>query len=306
MNIRFGGGLGNQMFQYAFLYAQTVKHPENSYNFDAIMHRNPNEDVRDFALSNLNISHEIKVCNENEMNFWWKYLLLKRKVLRKLSNRFISDGRKRIQFLEKFHIVHTEDIYKFFPEIDITNDKFYVEGAFQSWKYFDEYRYAILKELTVKPEPSKSNRNILDQIHNCEAVCVHIRRGDFLNSHYAETFAICDFEYYKNAMEYIKEKTNNPVFYIFSNTSSDIAWIKNNYDFTDYNVNYIDLNNPDFEELRLMYSCRHFIISNSTFSWWAQYLGNYEGKIVVAPSRWINEDIDTTDIYMPNWYTINV
>lgn len=306
MNIRFGGGLGNQLFQYAFLYAQTMKHPEITYSFNAVMHRNPNEDVRNFSLSNMNISHTIDVYDENEIGLKWTCLLLKRKILRKLTNCIITEKARQIQFLEKFQIIHTEDIYRFFPEIDIDNDNFYVEGAFQSWRYFDEYRYEILKEFTVKPEPSKTNRDILDQIHKCEAVCVHIRRGDFLNSHYAETFAICDFEYYKNAMEYIKSKTNNPVFYIFSNTSSDIAWIKSNYNFTDYNVNYIDLNNSDFEELRLMYSCKHFIISNSTFSWWAQYLGNYEGKIVVAPSRWINENIDTSDIYMSNWNTINV
>jgi hypothetical protein len=72
-------------------------------------------------------------------------------------------------------------------------------------------------------------------------------------------------------------------------------------------VKYVDLNNPDYEELRLMYSCKHFIISNSTFSWWAQYLGEYDKKIVVAPSKWNNKDnVDDSGIYMPEWEVLEV
>ena len=107
-------------------------------------------------------------------------------------------------------------------------------------------------------------------------------------------------------MERVKEKVENPVFYIFSNTPEDIAWIKEHYDFSEYNVEYVDLNNPDYEELRLMYSCKHFIISNSTFSWWAQYLGEYENKVVVAPSEWNREVDDCSGIYMSGWEIVEV
>ena len=89
---------------------------------------------------------------------------------------------------------------------------------------------------------------------------------------------ICDYNYYLKSMEYISNKVDSPVFYIFSNSSEDINWIKNNYDFSMYNTVYVDLNNPDYEELRLMYNCKHFIISNSTFSWWGQYLCNNPEK----------------------------
>ena len=67
------------------------------------------------------------------------------------------------------------------------------------------------------------------------------------------------------------------------------------------------MNNPDYEELRLMYNCKHFVISNSTFSWWAQYLGDSPNKIVVAPSVWTHESHqDATDIFMNNWKLIEI
>mgnify|MGYP000139365863 CR=1 FL=1 len=76
------------------------------------------------------------------------------------------------------------------------------------------------------------------------------------------------------------------------------------------NVHYVDLNNPDYVEMYLMSKCKHFIISNSTFSWWAQYLSTNESKIVIAPSRWGNlsykgENVQT-DIYEDDWILVDV
>ena len=69
---------------------------------------------------------------------------------------------------------------------------------------------------------------------------------------------------------------------------------------------YIDLNNPDYEDFRLMYSCKHFIVSNSTFSWWAQYLGEDKGKIVIAPDVWHKERSNSENVYMPDWIRIPI
>lgn len=101
-------------------------------------------------------------------------------------------------------------------------------------------------------------------------------------------------------------------FFVFSNTRKDLEWIKENYHFYDKSGNrplrmvYVDLNNPDYEELRLMYSCKHFIISNSTFSWWGAYLGSYDGKIVLAPYRWNLSDENDEAIYLKEWIKICV
>ena len=148
-----------------------------------------------------------------------------------------------------------------------------------------------LKEVfTVKTEASPENAALLSEISSCNAVCLHIRRGDY---GLYPAYQVCGEAYYAEAVRQAKEALSNPVFYVFSNTQEDIQWIKEHYHF-DANVRYVELENPDYEELRLMMNCRHFIISNSTFSWWAAVLSaeSDERKRVWAPSRWFNgEDV---------------
>ena len=94
----------------------------------------------------------------------------------------------------------------------------------------------------------------------------------------------------------MKQKFPKAEFFIFSD---DIEWVKENIDF-DCKVNYVKGNNPNYEELRLMYSCKHFIISNSSFSWWGAWLNTNPEKIVVAPKEWL-QGMDTPDIWCEGW-----
>ncbi|MCM1925817.1 alpha-1,2-fucosyltransferase, partial [Phocaeicola vulgatus] len=104
----------------------------------------------------------------------------------------------------------------------------------------------------------------------------------------------------------------NPIFFIFSNTHDDLIWIKQNYNFYDkkrirpINLEFVDLNNPDYEELRLMYNCKYFIISNSTFSWWGAYLSTAKDKKVYVPERWNLECEDDYEIYPKEWVKVPV
>ena len=103
-------------------------------------------------------------------------------------------------------------------------------------------------------------------------------------------------------IDIMKEKVKNPVFYIFSD---DIEWVKENIDFKT-EVKYITGNNKNYEELRLMYTCKHFIISNSSFSWWAQYLTDNKNRITSAPSKWFRNQNQKVDIYEDDWILIEV
>ena len=299
ITIFLADGLGNQMFQYAFaraLQLQTKREIQFSLvAFDKDLAK------RSYGLHNFNADEKINLLPDNE----GKKLFLKHKILNKL--RLLKGHDLSKKYIGK-HIInaYTKDVF-LYEAIDYENlaKKVTIFGQFQNPEFFKNYEDVISKELKVKTEPSVENKKMLEQITDCNSVCVHIRRGDYLNPEWSY-LNICNYDYYKKAMERVKEKVENPVFYIFSNTPEDIAWIKEHYDFSEYNVEYVDLNNPDYEELRLMYSCKHFIISNSTFSWWAQYLGEYENKVVVAPSEWNREVDDCSGIYMPDWEIVEV
>lgn len=95
-------------------------------------------------------------------------------------------------------------------------------------------------------------------------------------------------------------KVKNPHFFVFSD---DLNWVKENLK-TNVNITFVDSHNDSCNELNIMKHCKNFIISNSTFSWWAQYLSDNLGKVVVAPRPWLRKI--PSDIYMENWITIPV
>lgn len=293
-------GLGNQMFQYAFARALQLQ-TKNKLEFSLSAFEKDKAD-RCYALGNFNIPETVKIVSEKR----GELLFLEHRICNKFRHSKMGDSSKK--YIGK-HLINTfvADVYSY---ENITKKRFYkninIYGQFQNARYFEEYSEIIRNELKVKTIPSEENREKISALKESNSVCVHIRRGDYLNPRWTY-LNICNYEYYKKAMQKVCEKTENPIFYIFSNTHEDIEWIKGNYDFSDFNVKYVDLNNPDYEELRLMYSCKHFIISNSTFSWWAQYLGEYERKIVVAPAKWNNkDDVDDAGIYMPEWEVLEV
>lgn len=161
----------------------------------------------------------------------------------------------------------------------------FVYGRFEDIRYFDKIRNQLLEELQpVAPE----NKYLYDVFKSdAETICISIRRGDYVsNKNLEKTFNICNREYFEKAVNYMKEKIDNPVFIVFS---GDIEWCRENINFFRNNKCYYESGKDAvWEKLRLMYMCKHFIISNSTFSWWSQYLSRNENKIVIAPSYCFN------------------
>ena len=161
----------------------------------------------------------------------------------------------------------------------------FLEGSFENTKYFDNIRDHLLEELTPREAPRPENKALYESILGGNSVCISVRRGDFLSPRFRPVFDVCTPEYYRRAKDEIRKRVENPVFVYFSD---DIEWVKANL------AEAGDLcesgNDPVWEKLRLMYSCRHFILSNSTFAWWAQYLSRNPDKTVIAPERWYNDD----------------
>lgn len=304
VTVILGGGLGNQMFQYAAARALQLEN-DVDIKLSTYLYDQNKMSGRYFSLHPFYFFTKDKLCSKNESeqayerlngmgNIYEKFLI---KVLP-----FISPIYRK--WLARRGIIRSivGGTYKY-QKIKLYCEDNVMFGGFQSPKYFSKYTDEIRKDLRVKAIPKDNNRKIIDQICSTESVCVHIRRGDFLAPEF-QHLNVCTQEYYLNAMNYMKEHLNNPVFYIFSNTHEDIEWIKNNWTLSGQ-IYYVDENNCDYEELQIMYHCRHFIIANSTFSWWAQFLSENNDKIVCAPPIWDMEYLkDARDIYEKNWIII--
>lgn len=301
------GRLGNQLFQFAAIrYIQKVNNKENEkiyLNFSKYIYSKGFED----ELKYFNVKPYIETEKVNA-SLIQKIMIIIFKVIKRII-RFVCPKEyyvlrykledKYSKFLIKNGIYWKEDgALNIIP----TNKKNkIVIGHYESKKNFDKIRDELLIEFEPKELPLDKNKELYKSIKNSNSVCISIRRGDFVtNEKFSKKYNVCDINYFVKAIELIKEKVENPVFVIFSD---DVEWCKENLKF-DGTVLSEDGTDPVWEKLRLMYSCKHFIISNSTFSWWAQYLSRNKNKVVVAPARWNNSGYKS-DIYDENWYLIN-
>lgn len=318
-------GLGNQMFQYAYArclqehYMKEGICEELAINPYFIEHRFfKNNDNRTMSIQHLELNSNVRIQSIQEQKksmFFFKIKTLMSTNLFDLFNwrvRGVKPAGKD-HFLKRvchglYYTFYAYSCYGF-PLSKCKNK--YIFGFFQSEKGFFPIVDKIKKEFLVKGAPSSANRCMLSYIQSVNAVCLHIRRGDYLNDKW-KNLQICAFEYYNNAINEVLNNVENPIFFIFSNTHDDLIWIKQNYNFYDkkrirpINLEFVDLNNPDYEELRLMYNCKYFIISNSTFSWWGAYLSTAKDKKVYVPERWNLECEDDYEIYPKEWVKVPV
>lgn len=160
----------------------------------------------------------------------------------------------------------------------------FVCGTYEDERFFSDIRNKLLHEFSTKTPLKEENKELMEQIENSESVCVSFRRGDFLEKSNRSLRDICDLHYYEEAISKMKEKCPNAHFFFFSD---DIEWVRENCNFgvkSFYESGHGDIG----EKMRLMSSCKHFIMSNSTFCWWAQYLSQNSNKIVISPDYWFN------------------
>ena len=298
MIVYMAGGLGNQMFEYA--YARTIQERTGvPLYLDCSELKFHGYEGRKYSLDKLNIRKENIRVRDNTLKYiYFKFM---KKMISKIHSN-LDDNRMSELFDRKGMVIST-NTYKFYNHRIHSKTK-YMYGNFQSWKYFEEINDLICNELRVIAGQTQQNTLIEKEIKSVNSVCVHIRRGDYVSDPAWKQLNICDYTYYIKGLKLVSELVSNPVFFIFSNSNDDIRWIKENYNFKGFEIKYVDIDNPDYEELRLMSACKHFIISNSTFSWWAQHLAENKEKIVVAPKIW-NREEEADDLYEDGWLTIS-
>ena len=302
--IQLAGGLGNQMFQYA-LYLQLkslgkdVKIDDVS-GFEQDRQRIP-------ALAPFGITYEKASAKEIEKMLDASMLPWHR-VRRKLC------GRKRKSYFEEDKLFH--------PDV-LTWDDIYLEGYWQTEKYFrsvkEQVRSAYNIDRLLSYVRNRENAqnvkmpdtapvsidNYLQEINFTESVSVHIRRGDYLTPENQALFGnICTEAYYHKAMEQMKKQYPACRFYLFTN---DKEWAKDIAgSFLAQDVTVVELPEDagrDYGEFVLMSRCRHNILANSSFSWWASYLNPNPNKTVYAPDRWLN-GWDCRDFYRSDMLAI--
>lgn len=261
--VRIVGGLGNQMFQYA--YAKSLQ----QMGFDVEI------DISKFKTYKLHGGYHLDTYNIDLKTSGFISTLLS-----------LTKIKKNIK--EK-NLLFDENLF------NLSGNEF-VKGYFQTEKYFTKIRSILLNQFTIKQELSGStieySKKIKKQINSCS---VHIRRGDFISDEKANSVhGTCDLNYYREAINLINEKFNNTYFFVFSD---DKSWTKTNLKID--NASYIDHKTIPHEDIYLMSLCKHNITANSSFSWWGAWLNQNDDKIVISPKKWFIDK--ENEVACANW-----
>lgn len=297
-------GLGNQMFEYAYAKKLQEQSGDQQIAICTFLYNLKNFSLggtRNCSLHHFKLDNQTVVLHgiPNLMAFAGFMLRLFRVYREDFISWFVKG--KRVSRGEKYSsdcekgVYVSEGSFMVPPYVKSRSRIKYIFGNYEGIHALPEKMGAFRTCMEITTEPSSENSNMLEQINRSEAVCVHIRRGDYLNAG-NEWLQVCTKEYYLRGIRYMQDHVASPTFFIFSNTHKDLEWIKNNYEF-DFEPVYVDLSNPDYEELRLMSKCKHFVISNSTFSWWAAQISGNPKKIVYVPQVWSKRDKDSSKMY---------
>ncbi len=287
MIIKIHSGLGNQMFQYAFGRAASLRLRCDLFLDTASFgHMAPGDTPRSYELNVFNI--QARIADEKNIK---KYHTTWYLFLKKLENKLNP---------EKFHMFEEKRIPK-------TCDS-YSAGFWQTEKYFVDIADTIRKDFTLaqpfSPESAKME-SVITSSNN--SVSLHIRRGDYVtNTSTTKHHGICSLSYYEEGLKLLREKLGTFSLFVFSD---DIAWAEQNTpSITPPGIAVIYVSKgsiPDYEELILMSHCSHHIIANSSYSWWGAWLNPKSNKVVIGPKKWLaNETVDTRDVLPATWIRI--
>lgn len=277
---RIYGGFGNQLFQFAAAKALAAFHRApvklDTTEFDHYL-------LRNFDLQNL--ADPPLVASPHEI------------MELKATGRFQRGLQKLLPY--HFKTFYKEPFFHFDPNFFRLGNDVYLQGYFQSEKYFTSISQEIRKTFDLTHLTSDPVKKTAALLQKEDSVSIHIRRGDYTNNLTKEVHGTLDLSYYKKAIQFFKTNIPSPKFYIFSDDTISAA---QGLQSKEVNVLSGEVSSNHFEDLFLMSQCRHNIIANSSFSWWGAWLNNNPDKIVVAPKNWFNQGPkDTQDLIPESW-----
>lgn len=270
--VRIWGGLGNQMFQYAYARALKEKNIDVKLDLNKTYNEVFKQYTKDAPRINCIQNFKISLSSIDVYNYGKYVYLYQDTIIRKVIFWLGNHGLWKYNFYEEKEENYSERIIRI-------KGNYYIKGWFQNEKYFKKIRNILLNEF-IPQNKIKISKKLKQAIKDPQSVSIHIRRGDYIKINHS-----LNPTYYKKAINYIKQIYNNPIFVVFSD---DLEWVKKN---VKIDGRYIFVNEnkqlQDYEELFIMSRCKSNIISNSTFSWWGAWLNQNKEKIVIAPKKWL-------------------
>jgi len=288
--VKIFGGLGNQLFQFLNAYALSQR-VNRELLIDTVEAKKVNQHGG-ILLDRLVRSDVLP----RQATFVERASVLRLETFR-LSKRLPPCFRHRLG-----GCILREESFRY-KSIDVnTFDRVYLDGYWQSFKYFDIAGDFDFKKVFQPSLFSLDGAPFGMETPKKNSVSVHIRRGDFVNPNNIKIHGFVGFEYYKDALNLIQKNFDNLEYFVFSD---DINWVKANIDLPK-NAHIVSNGSP-ISDFRLMSLCQHNIIANSTFSWWAAYLNQNPYKTVICPKKWFADytlNSQSVDLFPAGWIRI--
>ena len=292
--IKYTGGLGNQMFQYAFAYVLEQKGFE--VLADTSLYKKP------CVRGGVDLSHgDFEVARV----FGLEYKEATDAQVKKLGDRaenFFERIRRKF-FTKKTHIIEYDS--KFHPEHLTDNRDLYLDGYWQNPRYWKSYEEELRKlfsfKLAMNEKSQVLTKELLAKKNHGKTCAIHVRRGDYLNH---KTLFVCDSQYFKNAITRMLELC--PSIERFIVFSDDIEWCKTNLDTAGREKVFVDWNRgkDSWQDIALMTACSNVIIPNSSFSFWGAWLNKNKDAVIVCPEIWSTSGAD--DMIVESWIKVPV
>ena len=303
--IRISNGLGNQLFMYASAYAMS-KELGRKLLIDNESSFYSNKNISFYLLNNFNITSEIASDNKK---FKSLYGYLKRKFLLKTD----LFRRNKLFYIEKKNIDKITNYNDDFKNKFFDNNM-YVEGYFESEKYFLNYKRSLSNEFKFKNPDIYKNNLYFDNISKSNSVALCIRQNRFIeginnnnevNRKKSWNYTLEQIEYINKSVQIIKSKISNAKFFLWSNDFQNLE--SNFFDFDYQNINLNNVNNSIDKTilgLYLLTNCKHYVVTASSFNWWGAWLSTNQNKIIIRPSHFKNFTFNNKDLWPENWLSV--
>ena len=307
--LRLSNEIGNQMFMYASAYSISKELNRQLYIDDETAFLSK-KNVSKFGLNLFNITSRIAPDTlkfKNLSGYIRRKFLIKTDLIRSKKKFYIE--KKDRNKITKYSSDYKNLVF---------DNNLFLEGHFESERYFKDYKDEIKGEFKLKNQVSLKKNPYFNEINKLNSVSICLRQNRFIegkgqntsqNKQKSLNFTLEQINYINKSVDYIKSKVSNPAFFLWSNDFSNID--KNKFNFNYKEIKFYDNENTldkRIQSLFLLTQCNHFIVTTSTFNWWGAWLSESMNKIILRPSDKFFNDfyLNNQDFWPLDWNIIDV